>query len=449
MTAYGRTQYRPMDPPARRGPRRYLAGFLSAVVPGLGLLYAGRFGLAFAFLLPTIALLVLFALVVLGAPTQALASLFDPTILLVLLVLQGLVLLYRLLAVGSSVSDRRMGRFTGQDALPMMLLLAFVILPQLWLAYATTVLRDTSEQIFLAGAEPGEQPRPLASPPNWSTGDRVNVLILGVDSGAGRTQSLTDTIIVASVDPVGETVSMLSVPRDLVDVPLPTGSRFSPKINSLISYVEANPTEFPGQGGDGVEVLATSLGLLLDRPIHYYARVNLGGFVEVVDSLGGVDVQVTKSIDAPAYGGYGVDGFSIRPGRHHLNGGEALAYARIRKATGENDFTRAARQQEVLVALRDRVVQGGFVTNVTGFLGAVGETLETDMPADRLPFLAGLIDQIGRDEVYRAVIEPPLVELTSDDRGSILVPDVVAIRGLADDLFPPPGTEPRVPGTAN
>jgi LCP family protein required for cell wall assembly len=272
------------------------------------------------------------------------------------------------------------------------------------------------------------------------------VLLLGIDSAPNRRHALTDTIIVASVDPVGETVSMLSVPRDLVDVPLPNGETYRPKINSLVTYAEDHPDEFPEARGNGVAVLAGALGELLRIRIHYYAYVNLTGFVTLVDSVGGVDVRVTRALDAPDYRAHGVDGFHVKPGLQHFDGGEALAYARIRKADGENDFTRAGRQQEVLVALRDRVVRGGFLRDLSGFFTAAADTLSTDLPPDRLPFLAGLMQDIGGERTYRAVIQPPLVRFSStpDPRGSILIPDLPRIRTLSAALFPPPGQTPVV-----
>ena len=184
---------------------------------------------------------------------------------------------------------------------------------------------------------------------------------MGVDSGVGRNTALTDTMIVASLDPVTKTVSMVSVPRDMVDVPLPDGRKFSGKINSLDAFARHNPKQFPGSNGTGHDVLMAALGTLLHIKIDYYAAVNLQGFANVVNRLGGVDVNVAHGFCDPTYDQYGyTNGFSITAGHHHLNGLQALAYARVRKASGESDFTRAARQQELLNGLRDSIVKGGF-----------------------------------------------------------------------------------------
>ena len=141
-------------------------------------------------------------------------------------------------------------------------------------------------------------------------------------------------MIVASLDPVGDTVSIVSIPRDLVNVPLGDGDVFGPKLNSLMSYADRHPEDFPN---GGMRALQDAIGALLGIQIHYYAQVDFGGFIAMVDAVGGVDVNVKKGFEDPNYDGYGFDqrGFSINAGQHHLNGIEALAYARVRKAGRE------------------------------------------------------------------------------------------------------------------
>jgi LCP family protein required for cell wall assembly len=290
-------------------------------------------------------------------------------------------------------------------------------------------------------ASPSASLEPTPSP--TPTVPRLTGLIIGVDSGIGRNTYLTDTMIVVSLDPVTNTVSMISIPRDMVDVPLPDGRRYKDKINSLVAYARHHPAQFPGSDGTGFDVLMGALGTLLDRPIAYYAKVDLGGFVRVVDTLGGVNVTVAHAFCDPSYDEYGFTrGFSISAGRHHLNGQQALAFARVRKASGESDFTRAARQQEILSGIRDTIVKGGFLNDPIGLLKAVGKTVETNVPRKLLPDLADAASRIGRKQTYRAVITHPLVVGAFDSRGSIQVPDVKGIRALADKLIPEAGTMP-------
>jgi LCP family protein required for cell wall assembly len=270
----------------------------------------------------------------------------------------------------------------------------------------------------------------------------VTVLLIGQDSGAGRSTALTDTMIVASLDPVAQTVSMASIPRDLVDAPLPGGGTFSPKVNSLAAYVRWHPDEFPGYKGSGQAVLAYALGTMLGVHIDYYAQVDLGGFVQVVNAVGGVDVEVDHSICDPRYFEYGFRGFSIGAGRHHMNGDTALAYSRIRKALGESDFTRQARQQQVIVALKDRVVKGGFLDDPIGLLRALGATIQTNIPPAVIRDLAPLATEISAQDIYRVVVGHPFVAPGFDVRGSIQIPDLPAIAALGAQLFTPVGTPP-------
>ncbi|HSO30814.1 MAG TPA: LCP family protein, partial [Candidatus Sulfomarinibacteraceae bacterium] len=159
--------------------------------------------------------------------------------------------------------------------------------------------------------------------------------------------------------------------------------------------------------------------------------------------LGGVDVNVARAFCDPAYDEYGfTSGFSITAGRHHLDGEQALAYARVRKASGESDFTRAARQQEVISGIRDAIVGGGFLNDPIGLIEALGRTVETNLPRGLLPDLAELAGEVGREQTYRAVVNHPLVRSGFDVRGSIQIPDVEAIRALAAELFPIGGALP-------
>ena len=249
-------------------------------------------------------------------------------------------------------------------------------------------------------------------------------------------------MIVASLDPVAGTVSMVSVPRDMVDAPLPKGGTFRAKINGLVSWVRWHPDQFPGYNGHGQAVLAYALGKMLGVHIDYYAQVDLGGFVQAVNAVGGVDVNVDHAICDARYDEYGFNGYAIGAGRHHMNGNAALAYARIRKSVGESDFTRAARQQQVVVALKDKVVQGGFLDDPIGLLDAIGRTVQTNIPPAVVRELAPLAGEIGAKDIYKSVIDHPLVRSGFDARGSIQLPDFPKIAALGAAMFTTVGTRP-------
>jgi len=194
-----------------------------------------------------------------------------------------------------------------------------------------------------------------------------------------------------------------------------------------------------------MRTLEDAVGALLGIPIHYYARIDFIGFIAMVDAVGGVDIDVKRTLRAKHYDGYGLTtkGFRLTRGVHHLTGAEALAYARIRKGVGETDFTRAGRQQEVIVALRSSVTSGGSLFwRLPDLLDAVANTIKTNVPTTRLPELAAIIDEVGSKEVVRVVIGHPLVASANTKYGSSQVPKIDKIQAVAARLFSTPGTPP-------
>ena len=423
--------------------RRLFAAGLSAVIPGLGQAFNRRRQLTTLFLLPSLLLILVVGVVwATQTPARIAAWAVAPAVLGALLTLNAVLLVWRLLAVGQAFLDTRRSGPTGRVGLIGILVIALlVVVPHLLVYRYGTAFGDAFARIFDGGGLTVDgEPPPDGPGPN----DRVNVLVLGVDSAAGRTATLTDTMMVISLDPVGRTASMVSLPRDIVGVPLGNGDTFGPKLNSLMAYADTHPDVFPN---GGLRTLEDAIGALLGIDIHYYARMEFTGFIEMVDAVGGVDVTVAKGFEDPGYDGYGQAdgrGWSITEGDHHLDGPDALAYARSRKAAGESDFTRAGRQQQILVGLRDAVVKDGSVFwKLPGLLDAVGGAIRTDMPVDRLPQLAVAIDEMGSGGITRAVIRHPLVRSEDTRYGASLVPDLEAIRAVAARLFPAPGGVPE------
>jgi LCP family protein required for cell wall assembly len=445
---------------------------LNALIPGLGHLVAGRRRAALVLALPVLALLGLGVIVVAGGSlTSFAARLFDPAVLAAVLLLDLLLLLWRL---GALVAVRRIApiRATASTVVAGVVAVAIVLVPHLYVAGLTVEARDAALAVYapvdsggawvptetappVASDDPdfgvaspsrsGEPSAPASVSPSPSPTPavpRVNVLLIGVDSGTGRNTALTDTMIVASLDPVGKTVSMVSIPRDMVDVPLPDGRSYRGKINGLASYVRWHPKKFPG-ASDGQSVLAAALGELLGVEIDMWAQVNLGGFVYLVDAVGGINVSVTDGFCDPRYKEYGIAGFNINPGRYHFDGEHALAYARVRKASGESDFTRAARQQEVIAALRDKIVKGGLLENPGKFLRGIGQTVTTNIKSAVIADYIDVASQVGRKDTFRVVITRPMVKSGYDARGSIQVPNLESIKAMAARLFTPTGVRPE------
>ena len=208
--------------------------------------------------------LVVLAILFLTTDALTLAtSLLDQSVIGVVAVIEVLFLGWRLLAVVSSMVDRSFPRFRLADAVGLAVIVALVTVPQAGVLAVTVAAQQAEAQVFDPEAFPSAEPEPTDTPALLSPGEspfpseslspsgtpltpRVTVLLIGVDSGVGRNTALTDTMIVASLDPVGKTVSMVSIPRDMVDAPLPKGGKFSAKINGLVAYVRWHPDAVPG-----------------------------------------------------------------------------------------------------------------------------------------------------------------------------------------------------------
>jgi len=417
---------------------------LSALVPGLGQAYNGRRRLALVLFLPVASIAALTLLVAWAVPApRLLATAIVPANLQALLILNVVLLGWRLLALGQAFLDTRFEPAPGRLAIAgLAVVVVLTIVPHLGAQYLGGIARTTFAQVFGAVLSDRSDSGDHAVP---GQNERLNVLLVGIDAGSGRDHALTDSLIVVSLDPVGKTVSVASIPRDLVNVPLGDGRTFGPKINSLMSYATAHPKDF---AAGGMRTLENAVGALLGIPIHYYATVDLAGFAKMVDAVGGVDVNVRQALDDPKYTGPGVTGrgWSVAVGPQHFDGGADLAYARIRRSVGQTDFTRQARQQEILLALRSKVVHGGALLSLPSLLDAVGSTVETDLPPERLPDLAVLAGEIPAKQIVRVVIRYPLVHPAKPGEsqyGAVQLPFTDRILAMAAELFSPVGTPPH------
>lgn len=265
---------------------------------------------------------------------------------------------------------------------------------------------------------------------------RINILMLGVGGANHDGGTLSDTIMVASIDPKNKTVAMLSIPRDLY-VKIPKNG-YS-KINSANSY-------------GGPELTKEVVGEVLDLPIHYYVQADFAGFKQAVDAVGGVDVNnKSKLVDSayPCDNNRGFCPFILPAGPQHLDGKLALKYARCRHGSCGNDFGRAERQQELLVALREKALQASTLTNpvkITKLIDSVGNHVRTDLQPDETQKLAGLIKDIDVSKATVKVLSNApdglLVDGTTKFNGAgyILIPkagafDYSEIQELAHSIF--------------
>jgi LCP family protein required for cell wall assembly len=424
-----------------------LAAFLSFLLPGLGQAYNGQTSLAWLMLAPmlVLVLLILAAFVVTGS--TLLTHLLDVRFLIGLIVLDVALLGWRLIAILQAHGRRQLPRLkrwtTYATAAIVILTVAMHAMPGYYAVKAIDTLDAISQEgsggsgTAAGGGIPGFSRLPQPSvQPDVQKGERVNVLLVGVDSLPTRTERLTDTMLVVSFDPAGGHSAMISIPRDTYGAPLPDGSTFNQKLNALMVTADNNKKRFPD---GGVATLKATIGEMLGVKIHYFAAINLLGFKQAVDSVGGVDVVVERAINDPTY----VDendkrtGFKLSAGKHHLNGHVALAYVRSRHGSGDSDFTRADRQQRLLEALRAKLTAGNLLTALPGLLDAVKNTIITDVPSEKVPQLAQAVQDANMSHLERIVLQPPDYYSVNahSPAGYILIPKLDAIRQIGERLL--------------
>jgi len=318
-----------------------------------------------------------------------------------------------------------------------------VAVTHVWAASVAWSFYKAPGEIFVPpfAFDPGESqlPMPSGAPlPTPATADsRINILLTGIDSSESRAHALTDTLIVVSIDPATGDVSMVSFPRDISHFAEPDGKPYPRKINSLMTYATNHPEQYPN---GGLPSLMEDLGYLLGVPIHYYAAVDLAGFAHLIDTVGGVTIDNPRAINDPGYGGWsdGHVGFKLSAGQHHLDGQTALAYARSRKGAGDNDFTRARRQQQILLALRARLTDPAILPQLPSIIDAASRTIRTNFPQDRVAEMLDVGSKITNDDaVRRVVLGPPYAKNAPPGTpgGYQLIIDMDRLAKLSIDLF--------------
>jgi len=293
-------------------------------------------------------------------------------------------------------------------------------------------------QLPNVGASSGSQEENPTSPNlyDWESKEPIHIVLLGLDQRPEESgPSRTDTIIVIRVDPATNSVSMLSIPRDLW-VPIPGYGEN--RINTA-NYI-GDLKDYPGGGPALVKkTIEYNLGIR----VHYYVRLNFEGFVRIVDRIGGIDIDVPQEIRDTQYpdpdnpGAYTT--IYIPAGPQHMDGATALKYARTRHV--DSDFGRLDRQQQVIMAVRDRVLSLDLIPqllpHLSELMNEMGDAVQTDLqPADIIR-LAQLAQQINDDSIKRGIIDDSMVvPLTTYDGAQVLVLDREKVRPLIKDLFP-------------
>ncbi len=274
-------------------------------------------------------------------------------------------------------------------------------------------------------------------PDPWDGASRVTVLVMGLDYSdwrAGEGPPRTDTMILLTLDPISNTAGMLSIPRDLwVNIP---GFDYG-KINTAYQLGEAY--KFPG-GGPGLAM--KTVENLIGVPIQYYAQIDFSVFVRFIDEIYGVKIDIPYEIFVDIYDDeLGLK--RIEPGVQVLPGEYALAYARARNTEGA-DFDRAQRQQQVIMGIRDRLLEPGMITDLISkapeLYNEFSSGINTNFSLEEVIQLAWLAKGIPSENIYHGIIGEEQVNFgKSPDGLDVLKPLPDQIRLLRDKIFIPAG----------
>jgi LCP family protein required for cell wall assembly len=281
---------------------------------------------------------------------------------------------------------------------------------------------------------PAGQPTPTLIPtssPSPET-ERKNILIMGIDRRPGEPFiSRTDTMMLASIDPESDEITILSIPRDLYVV-IP--GRGQERINTAFVYGSAgnNPA-------GGAQLAMQTVEYNLGVPVHDYVLVDFSAVTKGIDAIGGIDIEVPYDIYDPTFPdmNYGYDPLYIPAGLQHMDGTTALKYARTRHQ--DNDFQRAHRQQQVIMAVRQKLLGLGLpeLLRQAPFLyQQVSSGIRTDLSLDELIGLARTAAGIQSEGIRTEVLDQDYVmSYRTPEGASVLVPLNEQIAPLIQDLF--------------
>jgi LCP family protein required for cell wall assembly len=246
-------------------------------------------------------------------------------------------------------------------------------------------------------------------------GERTNILVLGVDARPGEENSRSDTMLLVSIDPELDKVAVISIPRD---------TRIEVKGSYLDKICTANYIGGPEYAVDRVEDL-------MQTKIDHYVEMDFNGFKKIVDTLGGVTVDVPQRMYKP------LEGINLRPGRQKLNGKDALAFVRFRDYVN-GDIERTAQQQVFVKALANEVLQPKTITKLPSLVKQLKQYVKTDIGFTDMLKMASWAPGFKSDAVITQTL-PGCFYDEVDGNGNLLksywLADEDEATSLLDNLF--------------
>lgn len=273
---------------------------------------------------------------------------------------------------------------------------------------------------------------------------RWNVVLFGGDAGKGRSGLRTDAMVLVSVDRRTGDVALVSVPRNLARLPMPEGplrdtfpKGWTDLANAFYGYVARNPALGDGTEQAPANALKGALAEALGVPIDNYVLVDMGGFIDVIDALGGVQVTLSKRIPSPGNpyeAKHGVPEF-LGPGKVQLDGTTALAYARSRE--GDSDYRRMERQRCLLASAARQVSPTDLLRRYDDLLKAMERSVRSDLTPEQARQLVDLYARVDRGAIRSLGLAPPLVNTGA--------PNYAEVRRLVAETLAPPAPETTAP----
>jgi len=281
----------------------------------------------------------------------------------------------------------------------------------------------------------------------WRPTDRINILVLGLDRRPNEpidASFRSDTMFVASIDKHAGKLQLLAIPRDTwADIPYgnTTGVWAQNKINAAYSYGQFY--KYPG-GGSAAAVAAVEHNFNID--IHYYVVIDWVGFVELIDAIGGIDINVPSDISD-----FGTDVLDVFPnqtvtaGEHHMDGKQALGYSRVRT---DGDLKRIERQQLVIQAVANKSISLGLIAKIPELWDAYKHAFRTDIDTGMIPGFALLAKQLDLAHIDSESISSAMYGGISDDGQLILLSDRDKLYDILDRFFADPEMRAEAPVVA-
>lgn len=313
--------------------------------------------------------------------------------------------------------------------------------PPIYAAHQAYIAHDLITGVFNDRGRGAPEARHGTNP--WAGRPRVNVLLLGGDAGADRTGTRTDSMTVASIDTrTGDTV-LFGLPRNFLHAPIPPQLHrlyphgYTDLLGNLYSWAQQNPKLFPGSPDPGAQAITWTAQRILGLKIDYYVLVDLRAFSDIVNAIGGITIYVDK--DLPI-GPHGAPTGWVRKGLDHLDGSQALWYARSRAA--DSDYARMARQKCVLGAIAQQASPERVLSGFQRIATAARDYVRTDIPKADLPALMQLAEKAKTAKISTIDFVPPRFDTGRPDYALVKATAQRAIRATEQPSSP----APRRPG---